>query len=337
MQIEENKSLKEYNTFGIDCSAKYFVAVTSVSELQQILSEKKFENRFIIGGGSNMLLTKDIDALVIHLNLKGKKIISETDSVVTLQAMAGENWHEFVQYCINNDFGGLENLSLIPGNVGTAPIQNIGAYGVELKDTFISCEALEIATGKKRTFTKEECNFGYRNSIFKNEEKGNYIITSVTFQLTKKAHKLNTDYGAIKEKLAEKNIQKPTIAAISEAVIEIRQSKLPDPKKLGNSGSFFKNPVISSEKFKKLKIENPDAPYYEISAAEYKIPAGWLIEQAGFKGKRFGDAGVHKNQALVLVNYGNASGDEIWELALKIQQAVKDKFDIYIEPEVNIF
>ncbi len=336
MRIEENKSLKGYNTFGIDCSAKYFVAVTSVSELQQILSEEKFNNRFIIGGGSNMLLTKDIDALVIHLNLKGKKVLSETDNTVTIQAMAGENWHEFVQYCINNDFGGLENLSLIPGNVGTAPIQNIGAYGVELKDSFVSCDAIEITTGKKRTFTKEDCNFGYRNSIFKNEEKGNYIITSVTFQLTKKDHKLHTGYGAIQEKLTEKGIKNPTIAAISEAVIEIRQSKLPDPKKLGNSGSFFKNPVIDSEKFQQFKINNPKAPYYELSPSEYKIPAGWLIEQAGFKGKRFDDAGVHKNQALVLVNYGTATGDEIWQLALKIQQAVKDQFDIYIEPEVNI-
>jgi len=336
MQIEEHKSLKDFNTFGIDCSARYFVAVTSVEELKQILSEKRFDNRFILGGGSNMLLTKDIDALVIHLNLKGKKVLSETDSNATIQAMAGENWHEFVQYCIKNNFGGLENLSLIPGNVGTAPIQNIGAYGVELKDTFVSCNAIEIATGKERTFTKKDCNFGYRNSIFKNEAKGEYIITSVTFQLTKKNHKLNTGYGAIKQQLAEKNIENPSIKDISEAVIDIRQSKLPDPKKLGNSGSFFKNPVIGSKKFQEFKIQNPEAPYYEISDNEYKIPAGWLIEQADFKGKRFNDAGVHKNQALVLVNYGNATGDEIWKLALTIQQTVKDKFDIYIEPEVNI-
>ncbi|RFN59886.1 UDP-N-acetylmuramate dehydrogenase [Marixanthomonas ophiurae] len=336
MQIEEHKSLKDFNTFGIDCSARYFVAVTSVEELKQILSEEKFDNRFILGGGSNMLLTKDINALVIHLNLKGKKVLSETDNKATIQAMAGENWHEFVQYCIKNNFGGLENLSLIPGNVGTAPIQNIGAYGVELKDTFVSCDAIEIATGKERSFTKEDCNFGYRNSIFKNEAKGEYIITSVTFQLTKKNHTLNTGYGAIQQQLAEKSIENPSIKDISDAVIEIRQSKLPDPKKLGNSGSFFKNPVVNSKKFQEFKIQNPEAPYYEISDNEYKIPAGWLIEKAGFKGKRFNDAGVHKKQALVLVNYGNATGNDIWKLALTIQQTVKDKFDIYIEPEVNI-
>ncbi|PVW16989.1 UDP-N-acetylmuramate dehydrogenase [Marixanthomonas spongiae] len=343
MQVEEHKSLKDYNTFGIDCTARYFVAVTSVEELQQILSgqltggaRKKLENRFILGGGSNMLLTKDIDALVIYLNLKGIKICSETDNQVTIQAMAGENWHEFVRYCLEKDYGGLENLSLIPGNVGTAPIQNIGAYGVELKDTFVSCNAIEIATGKEHTFTKEDCDFGYRNSIFKNEAKGKYIIVSVTFQLTKKDHDLNTGYGAIQQKLTEKGIETPTIKDISEAVIEIRQSKLPDPKKLGNSGSFFKNPVVDSQKFQEFKSKHPEAPYYQILENEYKIPAGWLIEQAGFKGRRFKDAGVHENQALVLVNHGTATGEEIWQLALKIQQAVKDQFNIYIEPEVNI-
>ena len=337
MQIEENKSLKDYNTFGIACSARYFVEITSIEELKEILANQNYPERFILGGGSNMLLTKDIDALVIHVNLKGIKIISETDTHVTLQAMAGENWHEFVQFCIQENYGGIENLSLIPGNVGTAPIQNIGAYGVELKDVFVSCNTVEIASTKEQEFTKKDCNFGYRNSIFKNEAKGKYIITSVTFQLTKTNHNLNTDYGAIQQNLSKKNIENPSISDISEAVIAIRQSKLPDPKKLGNSGSFFKNPVVGSEKFKQFKIDNPDAPYYQLSPSEYKIPAGWLIEQAGFKGKRYDDAGVHKNQALVLVNYGNASGNDIWQLALTIQQKVKDQFGIFIEPEVNVF
>jgi UDP-N-acetylmuramate dehydrogenase len=250
--------------------------------------------------------------------------------------MAGENWHEFVQYAIKNDFGGLENLSLIPGNVGTAPIQNIGAYGVELKDVFESCTAYDIETLEKKVFSKADCKFGYRNSIFKNEAKGKYVITSVVFKLTQSNHKLSTSYGAIQDKLAENNIDEPTIADISQAVIEIRQSKLPDPAVLGNSGSFFKNPVISSADFKEFRRKHPQAPFYEVSATEFKIPAGWLIEQAGFKGERYGDAGVHKNQALVLVNYGTASGSEIWDLALRIQKKVKEDFGIYIEPEVNV-
>lgn len=336
MQIEENKSLKNFNTFGIDCKAKYFVSVSSVEELKQVLANNNFKERFILGGGSNMLLKNDIDALVIHLNLKGIETVLETEDSVILKAMAGENWHEFVLHCIEKGYGGVENLSLIPGNVGTAPIQNIGAYGVELKDVFESCTAVEIETQKEHIFTKDECNFGYRDSIFKNEAKGKYIIVSVTFRLTKRDHKISTSYGAIQNQLAEKSIENPSIKDISNAVIAIRQSKLPNPKELGNSGSFFKNPVISSEVFQQFRKKYPEAPFYEVSPTEFKIPAGWLIEHAGFKGKRFGDAGIHKNQALVLVNYGNASGEEIWQLALKIQKKVKEKFGIYIEPEVNI-
>lgn len=337
MQIEENKSLKEFNTFGIDCLAKYYVSVTSVSELKQILSNPSFNDHFILGGGSNMLLTQDIDALVIHLNLKGINILSEDDEQVKIRVMAGENWHELVLYCIRNNYGGLENLSLIPGNVGSAPIQNIGAYGVELKDVFVSCSGIDIATQEEVTFTKEQCNFGYRTSIFKTEAKGKVIITSVVLELTKKNHKMSTSYGAIQEKLAENKIDQPGLKDISDAVIAIRQSKLPDPKELGNSGSFFKNPIIDGEAFHKFRVDNPGAPFYEVSATLFKIPAGWLIEQAGFKGLRFGDAGIHKNQALVLVNFGNASGTEIWELAIRIQKKVKEKFGIYIEPEVNVF
>jgi UDP-N-acetylmuramate dehydrogenase len=221
--------------------------------------------------------------------------------------------------------------------MGSAPIQNIGAYGVELKDVFVRCNALEIATQSEKEFNKEACQFGYRNSIFKNEAKGKYIITSVTLRLSKHNHQLSTSYGAIKEQLAAKQIEFPSIRDVSEAVIAIRRSKLPDPKELGNSGSFFKNPVIDIETFKTFRLQFPDAPFYEISPTEFKVPAGWLIEQAGFKGIREGDAGVHKNQALVLVNHGKATGDEIWELALQIQKKVKEKFGIYIEPEVNIF
>lgn len=336
MQIEKNKSLKEYNSFGIDCAAKYFISISSQEELLDALRSEIHSKLFILGGGSNMLLTKDIDALVLHINLKGIEVVNETNHHVFLKVNAGENWHEFVQYCINNNFGGIENLSLIPGNVGTAPIQNIGAYGVELKDVFESCSALHLETLENKEFSNSDCKFGYRNSIFKNEVKGKYIITDVTFKLTKNEHTKSISYGAINNELAEHNIEDPNISDISKAVIAIRESKLPDPKKLGNSGSFFKNPIISLSEFNLFTEQFPEAPFYKISEKSYKIPAGWLIERSGFKGKQFGDAGVHKNQALVLVNYGNATGEEIWNLALKIQSKVKEDFNITIEPEVNV-
>ena len=336
MHIEEHKSLKKYNTFSIDCNARYFVSIESISDLKKVLKLNIHPKIFILGGGSNMLLTQDVDALVLHINLKGIEVLSEDKENIKLKVMAGENWHDFVQYCINNNYGGLENLSLIPGNVGTAPIQNIGAYGVELKDLFKDCEAISVSNLSEKHFTKEECKFEYRNSVFKNEEKGNFIITSVTFELTKINHKKNIGYGAIQEELKKHQIENPTIKNISEAIIAIRQSKLPDPKELGNSGSFFKNPIISEFDFKRFYSKYPNAPFYKLSSSEYKIPAGWLIEQAGFKGKRFGDAGVHKNQALVLVNYGNATGQEIISLSKNIQNKVKVEFGIFIEPEVNI-
>lgn len=336
MDIEAHKSLKSYNTFGIDCKARYFASVTSVAELKTALDQKLHPELFILGGGSNLLFTQDIDALVIHIDLKGIRVISETNSEVIIEAMAGENWHEFVLYCIENDLGGVENLSLIPGNVGTAPIQNIGAYGVELKDVFVECKAIEIESGEEKTFSLDDCEFEYRNSIFKQRAKGKYVITSVRFRLSKPPHTLNTSYGAIREILAEKNIVNPSVQDVSNTVISIRQSKLPDPEKLGNSGSFFKNPVLSSEAFKQFRSKHPQAPYYEVSPTQFKVPAGWLIEQAGFKGQRFGDAGVHAHQALVLVNYGKAKGREIWNLALRIQNKIKEEFDIYIEPEVNV-
>jgi UDP-N-acetylmuramate dehydrogenase len=289
-----------------------------------------------LGGGSNMLLTKDIEALVLHINLKGIEVISEKEDTVVIKAMAGENWHDFVLWCLDRNFGGIENLSLIAGHIGTAPIQNIGAYGVELKDVFISCEAIHIDDQSTRTFTKSECKFGYRESIFKQELKGEFIITSVSIELTKKNHQLHTDYGVIKNELETHNIELPTIKDISNAVIAIRQSKLPDPKEIGNSGSFFKNPIISAKEFIELELNFPEVPSYKISDEAIKIPAGWLIEKAGFKGKRFKDYGVHNKQALVLVNYDNATGKEIFELAQLIQRTVKRLFNISIEMEVNI-
>lgn len=283
-----------------------------------------------------MLLTKDIDALVIHVDLKGREVINEADGHAHVKAMAGENWHEFVLYCIENDLGGLENLSLIPGNVGTTPIQNIGAYGTEIKDTFVSCEAMEIATQQLRTFTKEECEFAYRESIFKGVLKDRYVIVSVTFRLTTIHHKINISYGDIAAELTKNGVTIPTIKDVSNAVTAIRQSKLPNPKELGNSGSFFKNPIITAEEFEKASTLHPEMPHYPVSDTRVKVPAGWLIEQSGFKGKRFGDAGVHAKQALVLVNYGNASGQELLDLSKKIQQTVLDNFGISIEAEVNI-
>lgn len=283
-----------------------------------------------------MLLTKDIENLVVHIDIKGISIDKENENEVYITVNAGENWHEFVLWCVENNFGGIENLSLIPGNVGTCPIQNIGAYGVEVKDTITKVEALEIETGKLVSFTNEECNFAYRNSIFKNEIKDTYIITSVSFRLTRNTHKLNTSYGAIETELTSKEIQKPTLKNISDAVIAIRKSKLPDPKEIGNSGSFFKNPVISKTQFLKLQKEYPSIPSYAVSDTEIKIPAGWLIEQAGFKGKRYGNYGVHEKQALVLVNYGNATGLEIYQLAQEIQKTILRKFGVILEIEVNI-
>ncbi len=283
-----------------------------------------------------MLLTKDIDALVLHINLKGISIVSEDETHVIVKANAGENWHDFVLWCLQQNYGGIENLSLIPGNVGTAPMQNIGAYGVELKDVFQSCEALNIDTLKERTFNNEDCNFGYRESIFKHELKGKYIITSVTFRLTKTNHTLHTSYGAITSELENLNITQPTIQDISKAVINIRQSKLPDPNDIGNSGSFFKNPVIDKSHFEELKTMFPEIPSYVVSETQIKVPAGWLIEKAGFKGKRFGKYGVHSKQALVLVNYGGADGKDILNLARLIQKTILRIFNIKIETEVNI-
>lgn len=337
MQVLQNTSLKDLNTFGIDVKARKLIRLSSEEDLKTVLQQAYSSEIFILGGGSNMLLTADLEKTVLHIALKGKKVISEKGNEVIVRAMAGENWHEFVLWSLEQDFGGLENLSLIPGNVGTAPIQNIGAYGVELKDVFESCEAINIQTLETRTFNLKDCEFGYRNSVFKNILKGKYIITSVNFRLTRKEHQLRTDYGAIRTALAERNIEKPGIKDISDAVISIRQQKLPDPAEIGNSGSFFKNPVINMEDFRELQEKFAEIPHYPLSDSEVKVPAGWLIEKTGLKGYRKGDAGVHQNQALVLVNYGKATGKEILELSEYVREKVRSKFGIQLEPEVNIY
>ena len=332
--FQKNISLRSLNTFGIAATAKQFLEVTSLETLEEIVSSHK--DLFILSGGSNILLTQDIDKPVIYLNTKGIEIIDKNRDSVWIKAQAGENWHEFVCWCLEKNFGGLENLSLIPGNVGTSPMQNIGAYGVEIKDCFESLEAMEISSGEIRNFATDDCAFGYRESVFKNTLKGQFIILNVTFKLTAKNHKINDDYGAIKEQLKIANIVDPGINDISRAVIAIRQSKLPDPKEIGNSGSFFKNPVISTIHFLKLQTMHPNIPHYALSEEQIKVPAGWLVEKCGFKGKRFGDAGVHKNQALVLVNYKNAQGKDILALARTIQKTVSQEFEIDLEMEVNI-
>lgn len=336
MEILNDFSLKNYNTFGIEAKAKQFVAVHTTAELKTILEQNQDEKKFILGGGSNMLLTKDIDALVIHIDLKGKKIVKEDDDFVWIQSQAGENWHEFVLWTIGQNFGGLENMSLIPGNVGTTPVQNIGAYGTEIKDTFVSCEAMNITSQEMKTFTNAECNFGYRESVFKNEVKDQYIITSVIYKLTKRNHKINTSYGDIQAELAKNNVTAPDLKDVSNAVIAIRKSKLPDPAELGNSGSFFKNPILLKTDFENIHQKFPEMRFFDISETEVKVPAGWLIEQSGLKGKRFGDAGIHKNQALVLVNYGGATGQEILAVSKTVQDTVFNTFGIHIEAEVNV-
>lgn len=336
MTISHNASLKPYNTFGIDVKAKTLIKVETLEELKQVLKQNYSQDIFILGGGSNMLLTKDVDATVIQIGLKGKEVVKISEEEVIIKIFAGENWHEVVLWTLENNWGGFENLSLIPGNIGTAPIQNIGAYGVEIKDTLVSLEAIDKQTLEVVEFSNEDCKFGYRDSVFKTSLKGKYIITSVTFKLSNRNHRLLTDYGAIQDVFKGLEIEKPSIKDVSNAVIQIRQQKLPDPKTLGNSGSFFKNPVIDKIHLEKLVGVYPEIPFYKVSEEEFKIPAGWLIEKAGLKGYRDGDAGVHKNQALVLVNYGEATGLEILNLAIHVQEKVKKLFQIELQPEVNI-
>ncbi|MFP8488542.1 UDP-N-acetylmuramate dehydrogenase [Gracilimonas sp. Q87] len=335
-EVKEHFDLTEYNTMGISAKSRYFASVTSANELRQLLlkPDYKLVPKLVLGGGSNILFANDFEGLVIHLDIKGREMIEKTDDHILWKLGSGEDWHESVIRAIDKGWGGIENLSLIPGSVGAAPIQNIGAYGVELEQVFHSLEALDLDTGVLKTFKHADCKFGYRDSIFKNELKGKYVITSVTLNL-KKDHELNTEYRALSEKLEEKGITEPTIKDISDLVIEIRRSKLPDPAELGNTGSFFKNPVITETEFKRLKKDHPEVPNYPDKDG-IKIPAAWLIDQCGWKGERFGDAGVHKMQALVLVNYGNATGADIIGLAEKIRASVHEKFSVALTPEVNI-
>ena len=333
LNFQKDTSLLPYNTFGIDVRSKQFVGVKSIDELQAVLNQNQLENLLVLGGGSNLLLTKDFEGLTIRIENRGIEIVKEDDLKARVKVAAGENWHDFVLWCLENDLGGVENLALIPGSVGAAPIQNIGAYGVELREVFESCEALSIDTGKLKIFKKGECDFGYRNSIFKNKLKGQYIIVSVQFNLNKPPHALNISYKGLSEKLEGKI---PNIQVIAKAVIEIRSSKLPDTKQIGNCGSFFKNPVIPLIQFNNLKQQYPEIPHYSDQIDKIKIPAAWLIDSLGYKGYKNNEVGVHPNQALVLVNYGNAKGTEIKKLAQQIRNKVKEKFAINLEFEVNI-
>jgi len=338
MQIIENFSLKHLNTFGVEAKAKYFVQLNSTQEIIDFIRDKKFapHNTLILNGGSNTLFTQDFEGLVIKINNVGWEIVKQDQEHVFIKVSAGENWDNFVSFTIYSDFAGLENLSMIPGNVGAAPIQNIGAYGVEQKDHFHNLEAVNIESGKIRVFDAKDCKFGYRSSIFKTGLKGKYIVLSVTYKLNKKA-KLNIEYGAIRNELKNMGLEENiTITNVSQAIRNIRGSKLPDPEKIGNAGSFFKNPVVSKEKYFALLEKHPKITAFPDENNKYKIAAGWMIDQLGWKGTRRGDAGVCETQALVLVNYGNATGSEIVSLANEIQQSVNDAFSILLEPEVNI-
>lgn len=335
-EIKETISLKPYNTFGLEAKAKYFAVFRSVEDLKKILQNQRFkkEKKLFLGGGSNILLMNDYNGLVLKNEIKGVEIVSENTEKAALKAGGGENWHSFVLESIERNLSGIENLSLIPGTVGAAPMQNIGAYGVEIKDVFVGLEALNLETLEIETFNKSQCNFGYRESYFKHEGKGKYVILNVSFELSKIPN-FNISYGAIQDTLKEMGVKELSTKAISDAVIAIRKSKLPDPAEIGNSGSFFKNPEIEKSLYDKVKEQYPSVPSYPIDLNTVKVPAGWLIEQAGWKGKRIGDIGVHAKQALVLVNYGGGKGQQIADLAYEIQTSVFEKFGITINPEVN--
>jgi UDP-N-acetylmuramate dehydrogenase len=338
ISIAETQGLRAFNTFHIDAKARLLGTVSTEKEVVELFGSAVYRQHasMILGSGSNILFTRDFEGLVIRNELKGISLVDESDEYVTVKVASGELWHPFVIYCVQKKWGGVENLSLIPGTVGAAPMQNIGAYGVEIKEVLVSVDAIDRQTAAKRTFTTDECRLGYRESVFKSELKEKYFISSVTLRLTKKNHRLNASYGAIKDTLAQMNVSEPDIQSISDAVISIRRSKLPDPSQIGNAGSFFKNPLISSDHFQSLKKQYPAIPGYFSDNQSVKVPAGWLIEQDGWKGKRFGDAGVHKQQALVLVNYDNAKGEEILSLSKRIQSSIHERFNIMLTAEVNI-
>jgi UDP-N-acetylmuramate dehydrogenase len=334
--INQDVSLKPYNTFALDVNADFFTVISSTEELKNLLQHPDYKHleKLYLGGGSNILLTQSFSGMVILNLIKGIEVVNEDEKHVWVKSGAGENWHELVMYCVANEYAGMENLSLIPGTVGAAPMQNIGAYGVEIKDTFESLEALNLTTLEVETFDAAACRFGYRESVFKHEKKGKYVIVNVTFRLDK-TPTFHVEYGAIKDTLKEANVTELSIKAISDAVIQIRQSKLPNPVEIGNAGSFFKNPEIPKTQFAELKGLYSEMPSYPINDDTVKVPAGWLIEQAGWKGKRFGEIGVHAKQALVLVNYGGGKGSDIKTLAFDIQDSVNQKFGIKLTPEVN--
>jgi UDP-N-acetylmuramate dehydrogenase len=338
LSIQKQTNLQPYNTFGIQAYAKYFTIVRSIDDIRNLLQSEIFRNEkhFFVGGGSNILLTRDFDGLIIKIELKGIETLHEDEENITLRVQAGENWHAFVQFCVAHNYGGAENLSLIPGTVGAAPMQNIGAYGVEIKDIIDSVEAIEIASGSIKNFSNADCHFGYRESIFKQEARDKYVISSVTLTLTKKNHTYHVSYGAIRDTLKQQGVEELTVKAVSDAVIFIRQTKLPDPSRIGNAGSFFKNPSIQADLLDLIRKDHPSIPTFPSENNLIKIPAGWLIEQCGWKGKTFDNIGVHKDQALVLVNYGGGKGENIWQLAMKIQQSVREKFNITLQPEVNV-
>ncbi len=337
MHIEKNASLQALNTFGIDAKAAFLATFNSTAELSNILNDRNAEHlpKLILGGGSNLLFTKDYDGLILKNGISGISCIREDENHYFIKAGAGENWHDFVLTCNKNNWAGLENLSLIPGNVGASPMQNIGAYGVEIKDRFDHLEAFNLKTGEVETFNAAECEFGYRESVFKRKLKGKYVIVSVTFKLLKEPD-FQVKYGAITTELDTMGVKELSIDAISQAVINIRNSKLPNPKELGNAGSFFKNPVVSSEKWEKIAVEHPEIPNYPATRGDIKLAAGWLIERAGWKGKRIGNCGMHAKQALVLVNYGGATGQEIYDHSTRVKDSVYEQFGVELEREVNI-
>lgn len=337
--FQENISLQPFNTFGVDVKAKYFCSLDSIEKLNTLVQRDLFRNepRIFLGGGSNVLFTKDFNGVIIHNAIQGIEKESETDESIALRVASGVNWHELVTYCVDHDWGGIENLSLIPGTVGAAPIQNIGAYGVEISELIEKVEAFDFDRGGMRSFPKDECRFGYRESVFKSDFKEKIFISSVTLRLTKKNHRINTSYGAIGDTLKRMNVEQPSIQTVRDAVIKIRKEKLPDFKTLGNAGSFFKNPEITAQHFQQLKNDYAGIPHYPTANQRVKVPAGWLIEQCGWKGKKINRVGVHAMQALVLVNFGEAKGDEIFQLAMKIIESVQEKFSITLTPEVNIF
>ena len=333
--IKQGVSLKTYNSFGVVAKAALFAVAKSKEDLQLILRDKRFRSAWILGGGSNTVFCNAPKQPIIHVDIAGIKIIEEDTEDVVINVGAGVNWHELVLWSLEHEFGGLENLSLIPGNVGAAPIQNIGAYGVEIQDIFERCSFVYRNNQIIETFDKSACKFGYRDSIFKNELKNKVVITDVSLRLKKRNYNLNTSYGAIEQELLSNNISVPSPKDISDAVINIRSTKLPDPKQLGNAGSFFKNPIVSKSQFQKLKTSFADIPHYIQPNGDYKIPAAWLIEQVGLKGVREGEVGTHKHHALVLVNYGNASGQDIKAFSLSVQEKVQNHFNILLQTEVN--